>query len=138
FGEADARDLRTAIGASRDVAGIERMDVVDPGNPLDADHPFVARLVRQPGWADEITDGIDPGLAGAQPFVDDDMGAVDDDGGVFQTDVFDIADNADGEDRALHRYFERLAVRLDPRCHAVFSVRQRGYRRPGVNRNALL
>ena len=53
------------------------MHVVDPGDVLDADHTFVARLVREPRRADEIADRVDPGLAGAQPFIDDDMGALD-------------------------------------------------------------
>ena len=52
---------------------VERVDVVDPGDLLDADHPFVDRLVRQPGRPDEIADRVDARLAGAQPFVDDDM-----------------------------------------------------------------
>src|SRR5204862_2753642 len=58
LGKPDAGDLRTAIGAGRDVANIERVHIVDPGDPLDADHPFMARLVRQPRRADEIANAI--------------------------------------------------------------------------------
>ena len=115
FGEADAGDLRAAIGAGRDVAGVERVHVVDPGDPLDADHALVAGLVRQPWRPDEIADRIDAGLAGAQPFIDDDMGALDHDAGALEPDVLDIADDADGEDDALDARLERLAAGLDPR-----------------------
>ena len=74
------------------------MHVVDPGDVLDADHAFMHRLVRQPGRADQIADRIDAGLAGAQPLVDDDMGALDLDLGAFEADILDIADDADGQD----------------------------------------
>src|SRR4051794_37411008 len=73
LGQPDAGDLRPAIGAGRDVAQIERVDVVDPGDLLDADHAFVARLVRQPGRADDIADRVHAGFSGTQPFIDDDM-----------------------------------------------------------------
>jgi hypothetical protein len=58
--------------------------------------------VRQPGRADEIADRVDAGLAGAQPFVDDDVAPVDGDTGVFEADGFDIGDNPDGKDDALN------------------------------------
>ena len=79
---------------------IERVNIVDPGDPLDADHAFVHR-VRQPWRADEIANRVDAGLAGAQPFVDGDMAPFDGDTGVFKPDVFDIADNPDGKDDAV-------------------------------------
>src|SRR5689334_22151269 len=101
FSQPDARHLRPAVGAGRDVAQIERMHVVDPGDLLDADHPFMARLVRQPGRADDIADRIDTVLAGAQPFIDDDMMALDLDPGAFKADPLDIADNADCEDHSV-------------------------------------
>jgi hypothetical protein len=80
---------------------IERVHVVDAGDPLDADHPFVHRLVRQPRRADEVADRVDAGFAGAQPFVDEDMAPFDLDAGVFEPDVFDIADDPDGKDDAV-------------------------------------
>ena len=49
LGQADAGDLRPAIGAARDVASIERMHVVDPGDLLDADHALVHRLCASQG-----------------------------------------------------------------------------------------
>src|SRR5438034_9058804 len=71
--EADAGDLRPAIGAGRDVAGVERVHVIDAGDVLDADHSLVHRLVREPRWADHIAARVAPGLAGAQPFIDEDV-----------------------------------------------------------------
>ncbi len=65
LGEADRGDLRTAIGAAGDVGPVDRVHVVEPGDLLDADHALVARLVREPGRAAEIADGVDAGLAGA-------------------------------------------------------------------------
>src|SRR5438105_9856902 len=56
FGQSDAGDLRPAIGASRDVADVERVHVVDPGDVLDANHPLLARLVGQPRRADDIAE----------------------------------------------------------------------------------
>jgi len=101
LGQAHARDLWPAIGAGGDVVPIERVHVVDPGDPLDADDTFVHRLVRQPRRADEVADRVDAGLAGAKPFIDDDVAPFDLDTGVFEPDAFDVADNADGEDDAL-------------------------------------
>jgi hypothetical protein len=65
LGQSHTRDLRAAIGVGRDVVQIERVHVVDPGDPLDSDHPFVHRLVRQPRRTDEIADRVDAGFAGA-------------------------------------------------------------------------
>src|SRR5205823_13487270 len=58
FGEADARHLRPAIGAGRDIAHVERVHVVEPGDLVDADHALMHSLVRQPGRADEIADRV--------------------------------------------------------------------------------
>ena len=85
------------------------------GDPLDADHTFVHRLVSQPRRTDEIADRIDAGFAGAQPFVDDNMASVDHDAGVFKPDVFDIADDPDGEDHALDADLGPLPFSLDSR-----------------------
>ena len=117
FGEPDAGDLRPAISASRNVADIERVHVVDPGDVLDADHTFVARLVREPGRADNIADRVDAGLSGAQPFIDDDMAALDLDTGVFEADTFDIADDADCENDLFNRNLRHRATGFDPRDH---------------------
>ena len=100
---------------------------------LDTDHPLVARLVGQPRRADDIADRIDPRLAGAQPLVDHDVGPVDDHTGVFEADIFDIADDADGQDHALDIRFERFAVRLDPCRDPLASAVQGRHGRRGVD-----
>src|SRR5262249_30925013 len=46
LGQADPRNLGPAIGASRDVVKIERVNVVYAGDPFDTDAPLVARLMR--------------------------------------------------------------------------------------------
>ena len=73
LGQPDAGHLRPAIGAAGDVAHVERMHVLHPGDLLDADDALMHRLVRQPGRADDIADRLDAVLAGPQPLVDDDM-----------------------------------------------------------------
>ena len=114
------------------------MHVVDPGDVLDADHPLVARLVRQPGRPDDIADRIDAGLAGAQPFVDDDVAALDLHAGAFEADALDIADDADRQDHPLDGDLERLAAGLDLRGDVVAAALQALHRRAGVDLDALL
>src|SRR6266404_6641001 len=138
FGQADTGDVRAAISASRDVADIERMHIVDPGDPLDADNPFVTGLVRQPRGSDEIADRIDATLAGTQPFIDDDVGFLDDDTGVLEADAFDIAHDTDGEDDALHRHIGALPVCLDPGSDPVARLLQGLNGRGGVDLDTLL
>ena len=61
---------------------------------FDADHAFMLGLVGQPGRPGQIADGIDARFAGARIGIGFDMGSVDFDLGAFQTDVFDIANDA--------------------------------------------
>src|SRR5262249_58083721 len=110
LGEADAGDLRHAVSAARDVVDVERVDVVLAGDPLDADDALMARLVGEPGRADDIADGIDPGLVGLQPLIDQDMGLLDPHLGALEAEILDIADDADGEDDALGRDLEALGA----------------------------
>jgi hypothetical protein len=56
--------------------------------------------MRQPRRTEKIDHRIDDGHAGAQPHVDD-VAPIDRDAGLFEPDVLDIADDADGEDDAL-------------------------------------
>src|SRR5882724_8023062 len=114
------------------------MHIVDPGDPLDTDHPFMARLVRQPRGADEIADGIDPGLAGAQPFIDDDVRFLDRDTGVFEADVLDIADDADREDDALDLQLAPLPSPFDTGGDTLVGALECRDRRSGVNPEPLL
>ncbi len=67
------------------------------------DDAFVHRLVREPGRPGEIADRPNTGDAGFAPWVDDDMGPVDLYARRFEPDILDIADNAHGEDNAVHR-----------------------------------
>jgi hypothetical protein len=69
--------------------------------------------VRQPRRTDEIADRVDAGFAGAQPFVDDDVVSVDSGTGVFEPDVFDIANNPDSEDDAVDGELTPLPSSLD-------------------------
>src|SRR6185369_17903758 len=138
FGQADAGDLRPAIGAGRDVARVEGVHIVEAGDVLDADDALMHRLVRQPGRPDEIADRIEAGLAGAQPFVDDDMGALDFRLSVFEADILDIADDADRQDHALDRDVGALAVCLDLSRHIILAALQGFDGRAGVDLDALL
>src|SRR4051794_2635255 len=138
LGQADTGDLRPAISAGRDIAQIQWVDVVDPGDLLDADHAFVARLVRQPGRADDIADRVHAGVAGAQPFVDDDMAALALAPGAFAADPLDIADNPDRQDDALDGHVERFSSALDMRGHAVALAIESFHRRAGVDLDPLL
>ena len=76
------------------------MDALQPGYLLDADDALVARLVREPRRPDDVADGIEPGLAGAAAFVDDDVALLDFDARRLEPEVFDVAGDADGEDDA--------------------------------------
>ena len=63
--------------------------------------PSWLALCASQGGPTTIADRVDARLAGAQPLVDDDMGALDLDLGAFEADILDIADDADREDDAL-------------------------------------
>src|SRR3546814_7004598 len=95
------------------------MHALHPGDLLDADHALVAGLVGEPGCADEVADGVDALLARPEPFVDDDMAAVDLHLGAVQADVLDIAGDADGEHDPVDRDRLRLAAGFDLRGDAV-------------------
>src|SRR5205823_5110738 len=137
FGQPDARHLRPAIGAGRDVARVERVHVVEPGDVLDANDALMHRLVRQPGRPDEIPDRVKARLPGAQPFIDDDMGALDFRLGAFEADILDIADDADREDDALDRNVGALAAGLDLRRDAAIAALQVFHGRAGMDLDAL-
>ena len=77
------------------------MNAFDAGDLLDAEHAFMACLMRKPGRTDHVADGVEAGDAGAAPFVDDDMALVDLDALLLETEPLDIAGDADGEDDAV-------------------------------------
>src|SRR5690606_13632262 len=101
LGQADARHLRRAVGAARDLGDVERVHGVQTLDPLDADHALVARLVRQPGRAGRVADRVHAGLAGAQPLVGDDVALFHLHLGALEPDVLDVAGDADGENHAI-------------------------------------
>ncbi len=65
---------------------------------LHAVDAFVAGLVRQPGRAGHVADGVETGHARAAVAVGDDVGLLDLHAEGLQAHVLDIADNADGDD----------------------------------------
>ncbi len=75
--------------------GLDRMGV-QPGDQLGHHHALVAGLVRQPGRAGDVADGIEPLDAGAAERVGHHMAAVDLDARLLQPQPLDIADDADG------------------------------------------
>src|SRR5262249_43703025 len=105
-----ARHLRPAVGAGRHARRIERVHPLDSGDALHAEHALVARLVREPGRADEVADGVEPGLRGREPAVDDDVPLLDARGRGLEAQILDLARDADREDGALEAPFEALAV----------------------------
>src|SRR5262249_23312289 len=113
LGEADAGDLRHAIGAAGNVRHVKRMHIVESGDLLDADDALVARLVREPGRAHDVADRVDSGLVRLKPLIDDDMRLLDADLGALEAEILDIADDADGKDDALRLDLARLAAGLD-------------------------
>ena len=116
----------------------ERMDVVEAGDVLDAHHAFMHRLMRQPGRADDIADGIHAGLAGLAPLVDHDMRAIDFHLGLLEPHILDIADDADGEDDALELDLLRLLALNQRRDDAVGVLLQLLHRGRGEDLHALL
>jgi hypothetical protein len=58
FGQADAGDLRMAIGAAGNILGVHRVRMA-ARNRFGRDHAFMARLVREPGRLRYIANRID-------------------------------------------------------------------------------
>ena len=70
----------------------------------------MARLVRQPGRARQVADGIEARHAGAAEAIDGDVRLVDLHAERFEAKILHIADNADGEDGAVELLRFLLAV----------------------------
>ena len=113
LGQTDGCDLRVAIGTARDGIGFDRMDVVLARDQFCHHDPFVAGLVRQPGRARDVADGIKPLDPGAAEFVRDHMGAVDFHTQLFEAQPFDIADDADGGNHGVKVVLFDLAAHFD-------------------------
>ncbi|PAV92830.1 hypothetical protein WR25_24902 [Diploscapter pachys] len=98
FGQADAGDLRAAVGAAGDVPRLERVRVL-AGDLLDADDAFVARLMRQPGRAGDVADRVDALDVRPAVAVDLDVAALRLDAQRLQPDILGVRHDADRDDR---------------------------------------
>ena len=133
LGEADAGDLRLAIGAARDVLGLHRVHALEAGDLLDHHDALVHGLVGEPRRAGDVADRVDVRLAGEAPLVDHDVGLLDLHLGAFEAEVLDIADDADGADDAIDGDLLALAARRDGGRHLVVAPSSgcRPWRRSG-------
>src|SRR5262249_20275196 len=95
LGEADRGDLRIAVSAAWDEVLVEGMRV-QPLDRLDTDHALVLGLVREHRRTRDITDGVDAGDAGLAETINDDCAAVGLHRKLFQSEILDIPDHADG------------------------------------------
>ena len=110
-----------AIGAAGDALGPHRVGVL-AGNQLRHHDPLVARLVREPGRAGDIADGIEPVDAGPAIFVDHHVGPVDLDPERFEPEVLDIADDPHRRDHGVEIAGRDLAAGLDMRRHLALAA----------------
>ncbi len=97
------------ICTARHIPRIERFGMIGAGNAFDTHNAFMRRLVGQPGRAGQIADGIETFDACAPEIVDFDMGLLDLHAKRFKAEVFNIANDAHGKDRAVEFFFLFLA-----------------------------
>src|SRR5581483_8356071 len=88
--EADAGDLRGAVGATRYLQLVERVRA-EPLDGLHTHHALVLGLVRQHRRPGNVADGVDARYVGAPVAVDDDGAAVDSDAQLLEPEAFDVA-----------------------------------------------
>ena len=74
---------------------------------------LVGRLVCQPRGARDVADGIEPINAGAAVFICDHVGPVDFHAEGFETQIFDVADDADGRNHGVKVVLFDLAAHFD-------------------------
>ncbi len=96
LGQTDRGDLGFGICA----AGDRRCQVrgLQPGDVLHTMGPLVRRLVRQPGRAGDVADGVEASNTGRAVSIDHHMGAVDLHAQRLQAQPLDIADDAHSDD----------------------------------------
>src|SRR5690606_4396778 len=144
LGQPDAGDLRVAISAPRDRGAVERVGVdflvaQFPRDRFGRGHPFVARLVREPGPRRAIADRPQP--LGCRPAIGIDLDdpAVELHAEVLEPELFGIGYDADGDDHvAVVAAFDFAVLALDPdrdTAAAHFQILERG---AGADRHALL
>ena len=138
LGEADAGDLRLAIGAAGDLALVHRVGV-QALDRLDADHPLVLGLVGEHRRAGDVPDRVEAGHVGAAEPVGDDDAPLDRHAELVQADPLDVADDPHRRDQLLRRQRLGLAVRaLDRGGHRIGALLDLGYLGPGEDLDALL
>src|SRR3546814_4532533 len=139
FGEADAGDLRMAVGAAGDLLLLHRVDVVEAGDLLDADDALVLGLVGQHRRAGDVADGVDAGLPRAAVAIHLDDAALGLHLGALEPQVLDVALHADGGDHAVDGDLALLAgLLLAGPGHAVPVLLHRRTLRLGEQLHALL
>ena len=84
----------------------------------------MAGLVRQPGGPGDVTDGIDAIHPGAAVFIGDHMSAVDLHAGLFQSQILDISDDADGGNHRIEFHFFNFSASLDMGGHLALGAVQ--------------
>ena len=100
LGEADAGDLRVAVGAAGDLELVEGVGV-QALDGFDADDALVLGLVREHRRPGDVADGVDAGHVGAAEAVGDDDAALGLHAELLEAEVLDVADHADGRDHPL-------------------------------------
>src|SRR6185437_10562173 len=109
LGQADARDLRLAIGAAGDLALVEAVHL-EAGDGLDDDDALVLGLVRQHRRAGDVADRPQAGNVGAAVVIDDDGATVDLHAELFEPEVLRVALHADGRDQGIAGDVDLAAV----------------------------
>ena len=106
---------------------------------LDADHAFMLGLVREHRRARDVADRVDAGHVGLAVAVDHDAAALGFDAELFQAEIFDIADDADGGNHPVELDRLRLALAvIDGGDDAVALLLELRHLGVGENLDALL
>src|SRR5581483_9151631 len=113
---------RVAVGAAGDLGLVHRVRL-QAGYRLDADHALVLGLVGEHRGAGDVADRVKAGNVGAPVAVDDDGAALRLDAQLFESEVFDVADDAGGRNHPVGSDFLALAVlALDHRGDRVLAL----------------
>src|ERR1700691_1691638 len=110
-----------------------------PLDRLDADDAFVLGLMREKWRPGDVADGVDSRHVGLARAVDDNGAALSLHAELLQTEIFDVADDADGGYDALDgkRLYPAFAI-VDGGGDAIAGLVELGDLRAGVDFDALL